>query len=310
MRPVLVLLFGLLGSVVAGDSLNVRLVGSWPYGPALSVALDPGRRLAFLGAGAVVRILDITDPASPTPVSDAVRPQGVVVALVWDVNARRLYLSASGASLEIWDVASASDPRFLGRCSASGDGRNVAFAGQYAYVVDSDTGLRVVNVADPSHPALVGSWLLASERVRGLAVSGQFAYAACDDAGRAVIDISDPYNLRLTALPQNIGSARGVAVSGQYAYVAAYGSGLRIVDVSDPANPHEVGSYRSFQAREVAVVGSKAYVASLNGLHVFDVSTPQTPQLVGLYYSPGSPQDVAVLGNQAFLPTGLLVYGS
>ena len=38
--------------VAQADSLNCRLVGSWPFGPSYAVALDSARELAFMGSAA------------------------------------------------------------------------------------------------------------------------------------------------------------------------------------------------------------------------------------------------------------------
>lgn len=51
----------LMGNIVYGaDSLNVRFVGNWPFGPSNAVAVDTARSIAFCGSGGGVYILDVS----------------------------------------------------------------------------------------------------------------------------------------------------------------------------------------------------------------------------------------------------------
>src|SRR5512136_91594 len=54
----------------AQDSLNVRYVGSWPFGLSQAVAVDSTRKLAFVGSGDGVYVLDVNDPAVPVKLSE------------------------------------------------------------------------------------------------------------------------------------------------------------------------------------------------------------------------------------------------
>jgi len=57
-----ILLLGALSSALAYDSLNMRIVGRWPFtGCQLGVG-DTARNLCFAACGGGVYVLDITDP--------------------------------------------------------------------------------------------------------------------------------------------------------------------------------------------------------------------------------------------------------
>ena len=92
-------------------------------------------------------------------------------------------------------------------------------------------------------------------------------------------------SLSLESLPvaSSLNWAAGVTVSGNYAYLAdGAPGGLRIVNVSNPALPVSVGWYDTpGNAREVAVVGTTAYVADYYSLQVLDVSTVSAPRFLG-----------------------------
>jgi hypothetical protein len=61
----------------------------------------------------------------------------------------------------------------------------VAVAGDYAYVGNGGSGLRVVSVQDPAHPAQVGYYALPyANRV---ALNGGYIYAACGQDGLGIL---------------------------------------------------------------------------------------------------------------------------
>jgi len=71
----------LVGVAPAQDSLNCREKGSWPFGPSYAVANDASRNLTFCGSGAAVYVLDVSNPAAPLKLSEAIRTRGVVQGL-------------------------------------------------------------------------------------------------------------------------------------------------------------------------------------------------------------------------------------
>ncbi|MFO7918974.1 MAG: PQQ-binding-like beta-propeller repeat protein [Anaerolineae bacterium] len=134
----------------------------------------------------------------------------------------------------------------------------VALSGDHAYVAAGDGGLRVVDVADPSHPSEVGS-CDPPGNAYGVAVSGNCAYVA--DGNLRVIDVSDPSDPSEVGSCDTLGSAYAVAVSGDHAYVADYDGGLWVVDVSDSTEPSKVGFYATSYAVDVTLSGGHVYVA-------------------------------------------------
>jgi len=49
-------------------------------------------------------------------------------------------------------------PYITGFCDTPGDAQGVYVAGKYAYVADGSSGLQVIDITNPAHPAIVGSW--------------------------------------------------------------------------------------------------------------------------------------------------------
>jgi len=314
----------LVSAAVAQDSLNCREKGSWPFGPSYAVAHDASRNLAFCGSGGGVYVLDVSNPAQPQRLSDAIRTRGLVDGLCYQAN--RLYIAADVAGLEIWDVTNPAAPARLGYYDTPSQARAVAVAGNHAYVADDEAGLRVISVSDPAHPSEVGYYDTPGY-ANGVAVAGNYAYVADYSAGLRVISVSDPAHPSEVGHYDTPGYANGVAVAGNYAYVAYYevpppvlgtqhlrvagnyahvadaSTGLRVISVADPAHPSEVGYCGTPGLAEgVAVAGNYAYVADYSdGLRVISVSDPAHPSEVGHYDTPGFAHGVTVAGNHAYV---------
>lgn len=77
-----------------------------------------------------------------------------------------------------------------------------------------------------------------------------------------------------------LGYAHGVAVSGDFACVANQSpGGMAVVDITDPELPAAIGYVSLPDADGVAVSGTHAFVAGVQGLSVIDVADPWAPLL-------------------------------
>ncbi len=280
-----------------GDSLNVRCVGRWPYGPAFAVAVQGD--YAYLGSGGGIYILNISDPTLPTKISEIATPS-VVEGLF--VNNLHLYVADYYAGLRIINVADPANPYEEGYYNTPGHAYSVYVLGSYAYVAAAWAGLRVINVADPAHPYELG-YYDTPDQAYGVYVLDSYAYVADDEAGLRIINVAHPANPYEVGYYDTPGWARDVYVLGSYAYVADGSAGLGIINVADPANPYEVSYYDAPDgAGGIYVSGSYAYVGGANaGLRVINVADPANPYEVGYYDTPGSARDVYVLDSLAYV---------
>jgi hypothetical protein len=211
------------------DSLNVRFIGNWPFGPSHAVAYDSVRRLVFCGSGGGVYILDLSVPSAPVKLSELVQTRGIVYGLSYELSNSMLYIADGIAGLEIWDISNPSFPTIVGSWDTPGQANGVTVSGSYAYVADADSGLRVIDVSIPSNPTEVG-YCDTPDDARDVAVSGSYAYVADGTAGLRVIDVSSPSNPTEVGYYDTPDIAVGVAVSGYYAYVADFRAGLQIYE--------------------------------------------------------------------------------
>ncbi|MEO0108062.1 MAG: hypothetical protein ABIK62_02675, partial [candidate division WOR-3 bacterium] len=215
------------------DSLNLRYVGSWPFGPADPVAADSARNLLFLGSGGGVLVLDISDPGAPRCISDVIRTSSTVLGLYYDPVLLRLYIAAQSEGLGIWDLAEPTRPVRLGGLAWVGV-QDVTRAGDLAYLA-TRAGLVIVDVANPANPMLVGT-NDSLGFARSVVVHQGYAYLAANDPGFVVVDVQDPARPVEFGRCSTLASGTDVALKESLAFVTSY-DGLAAIDVRNPAQP-------------------------------------------------------------------------
>ncbi len=308
------------------ESLNVRCVGRWPFGPSFNVR-GQGNRL-YLGCGAGIYILDITNPPNPVRLGQ-VCAKSLINQLV--ISDSLLYVGSHG--LEIFNITNPANPV---QCSWLNIPISDVFVkDSFAYCV-SDDSLRIVNVRNPYNPFKVGACSTYSWSV---VVSGNYAYVG----GRyqlSIIDVSNPYN------PQKVNSigayVYSIFVRGNHCYYVTSDNVLHILSIQDPLNPWEEGRLTGVYGMDLQVLDIFAYVPSFaiidisdssnptrvggcglpapgygvwtnspfgytfiadqyEGLQVINISNPVNPWIEGRFDGADDSRDVFVLGNYAYV---------
>jgi hypothetical protein len=299
------------------DSLNMRFVGSWPFGPSYAVTVDSVRDLVFLGSGGGVYVLDVSTPSDPQKLSERIHTRGVVMDLSYDSPNENLYIADGDVTLEIWSVEDPANPGRLGwwdnpppMVSVYLVSRDVTVLDSFAYVIDFspaygvDDGLHILNVSDPLSPYRVG--FLGLPSALGFAISGSYAYVVCGDRGLEVVDISNPSNPQWECRGPD-GLYMSITISDSYAYVdGCLNSGEKgfiILDISNHLNVHAVGCCSTiFDVKSTAFSDSYAYAATDDsGLYVINISDISNPEIVGHYDTPGLGEDIAITGLHAYI---------
>lgn len=154
-------------------------------------------------------------------------------------SGRRLALVGTSSGLSVVDVTSPASPRITGSIEGGASAwREVRTYRQYAYVTtEAQTGLDIVDLADPDRPVKVRTW------------SETFASA---------------HSLW-------IDEERGLL------YANGTQSGMHVLDLAaDPTSPREVGRFTGFYVHDCYGRGDRLYAAAIrNGfLGVLEVSQP------------------------------------
>ncbi len=230
----------------------------------------------FLADGtAGLRSIDLSNPDNPIStdvIACASTAKGVAL------SGDHVFVAVGGAGMQVIDVSNPAD--LLDRGSFDND-NDLAFINAVAvyepavYLAESNAGVAVFNINDPTQPVFVshvnsGTW------ARDVHVSGNHLYVA--DEGLKIFDLSNPLNPTLVSETPVTGTALRITVSGGRAFVSCGASGLFIFDINDPANPIEIGAideWDSCQHASATASGDTVFVAAGDeGLYVLDATDP------------------------------------
>ena len=163
---------------------------------------------------------------------------------------------------------------------------DLATAGDYVFVADSSSGLRVMNIAGSGVPAEI-SHLSVEGAPNKIVLSGDYAYLAASFSGLVVVNIADPkHPEKVGFLPLEEMIFYGLSISGDYVYLVDLENGLHVISISDPSNPRQVSIYQpSKLILALAISGNYAYISDTDALlRAVDITDPDTP--VGRGYVP------------------------
>ena len=272
--------------------------------PAIKIAMQIVNKRWFLYlAHFWVRgwsILDVTDPRKPEYLKFVPGPEnswGHQVQVADGIMVTGLEKIPEGWGGEpdqpfeegvyIWDVKDPVNPKRLGhfKTGSIGTHRNYWAGGRYVHLAATARGFegyiyRIVDIADPSHPAEVGRWWLPEQWAAG---GGKLT--------KAWVGLHGP------AYPE-----------GDRAYLSYSGAGMVVLDISDITLPKLV-SRLDFQPplgsrlachtvlplprRKLALVSSEALEENcrepLNYAGIVDISEEKNPRLISLFPLPQPP---------------------
>ena len=102
---------------------------------------------------------------------------------------------ADNAGFKIYDITTPSNPVLKSTLNVGEEVHAIAFSGNLAFLSTANSKLKVVDISDPVHPALITT-VATNGIIQDLTVSGDYLYAAIDSvhAGLSAFNISNPYS--------------------------------------------------------------------------------------------------------------------
>lgn len=226
-------------------------------------------------------LLAISDPSQPERLGaydTAGQRPFMHAALVEDSFAFAGWFVPKFVSLDIVDPA---HPRLAGSCLPVANlAEDMALRDTLVYVVE-DGALRVINVARPREPEMIGSCGL-NGATWDLDVEDTVAYVTSTMFN--IVSIEQPDN------PRVIGTwnfTQAADVIDTIAYMACrYDIGLRTVNVADPTSPRVLDTLAvDGWFNDIVVVDSLAYAGG-DKVRVYNVSDPRNLREVGVWIPP------------------------
>ena len=257
------------------------------YGP---MELTPDGSLLFAGD---FKAFDAGDPSGNPITGRYIRASQVDAVAISADNSRAYVLDNHVGKLQIIDISNSRDMTLdsvVGELSGISGGQIVLnAAGDRAFVAAGDSGVKIVNIADPTALSVVSTYDSdGSVNAVDLDESRNRLYLADGLSGVKILDISDETTPVLLGSQNTSGDARDVVVDGNTLYLAARESGVQVIDISDETAPSLTTTFntdsKTYYARALALSadGSKLFVggggtSAPSGFSILDVSTPATP---------------------------------
>ncbi|MBQ4820679.1 tail fiber domain-containing protein [Aquimarina sp. MMG016] len=184
--------------------------------------------------------------------------------------------------------------------------------GNYCYLYSQDGFLAIVNITDPSQPALVSNTTAIDADVEAIASDGNYLYLVDDSVDKAftVVDISSPESpviLPNTVSGLNMDSNNAsMVINNGYAYVMSNETdNIDIIDVTDPLNPSLVLSSNLFGYYLTDIIAEGDYLYVLDEdeslLKIFNISNPVSPASIGTLSIGGTPQSLVKSGDYVYI---------
>jgi len=191
----------------------------------------------------------------------------------------------NGTVMTILDISDPASPKKVGEIETPSVVRDIFIYRHYAYVANGWSGLRVIDVSDPSAPVEV--YYKISGHVRKVTASRGVLYV-CMGHNVAIYNITAPSEPELEEIISTDQVTRDISLyttSRTYLCLANARAGLRIFDVTQLNNIFETGSLDVQSTRDVFVSGDYAYIVDYSSLHTVDLTNPSEPVLLGSCYT-------------------------
>ena len=277
-----------------------------------------GNRCYLAGGPNGFLIVDVSNPAIPASLAQLAASSGDYTSAARSGN----FLYATfGNGFGVFDISSPALPTLVGKYSGL-SGWDIVVTNGIACFCGGGTETRIVNVSNPSAPALIstipGTFVYAYKMVRAgnlLLIAGNLGFS---HAGFALVDVGSPASplthSKLDFGPSS-GTAWSVAVSGNKAVVGLDSGELKVLDISNIDAPVERGGLNIGGVPydlKMSSDGRYTFVADTTGnsFRVVDVSNPVSPiQIANVPLASGA-NAVEVRDNLVYVATfkGVFVF--
>jgi hypothetical protein len=230
----LIIIFALPLILFGIDSLNIRVIGSWPYCESRNV-IPTEEGFTYLSVGAGIWVFNTSNPQNPIRVGE-LPLLGSIRNMVR--KGRYLYTTHSSGGMSIVDISNPTQPQRVSYYNLY-DAWSVAVDSDYAYIASFDT-FYILNISNPAQPFRVSATPISGWGWDIFYAQGR-VYVCVLLSGFIVYDVQNPSSpVELGRWMSQYLGCYDIWVKDSFAYVANMES-LRILTVANPQNIRQVG---------------------------------------------------------------------
>lgn len=254
-----------------------------------------GDHLYLPNDGLGIGRIDLTDPAAP--IFSSFSPSTNAPIQLERIDDLLLAVTGLGEFL-IFDVSNPANPTLLSTTTFGAIHGKIAIDGSRIAWIDSTDALTMLDITDPSNPALsapipldLGSFFQFNVYT---ALKDDTFYHTTNETLRS-IDVSDPMNpILIEEVPLvQFGYPDGLERIGDTLFLAQGGecvTEISAIDISNPIAMNEVGFFDLEQCYEMTLStdGESLYASSESILYILDPSDPSDMRVVGWHWHDGA----------------------
>lgn len=270
------------------EEVQIQYAGSTSWNRINDVIIDGNYAYCAMPAG--LKILDISNPKKPEPISQVYLELG---AFSIDKNENLVLVGLRDSGLQIIDVSNPKLPVKLGWYESHCTAYTVKGYLDFAYV-GCGTKIEVVSISNPNEPMFMGEFSFPFNHIpRDIKFRGDTAFVAASNV--FILDISDPSQIKLITQFDTPYAATKLALLGDKLYVADRSpstppdnSSVLKLDISDITAPTIEANFE-FDGNifDLTVDSNFAYIAAgLSGIAILDITGPDMIT-VGCYRTTG-----------------------
>ena len=257
-----------------------------------------GETIYIVTSSQGLKIVDASDPLN----LQLIASYGYVSGSEFDISGNYLYAVTSSGMFTILNISDSLNVTIAGSLNIGDYPQDIVVFNDKAYISKWNTngGLQIIDVTDPSAPTSISLYLGDYEFIAGIE---DYVYLTRNSTF-SVLDVTDSTNVQYVSGYETPGFVEDISVSGSYAYTGS--NGFRVIDISDSTHPVQIG-YVDVDgslveaASDSLVLYCPYSMGASNTVHVMNVSDPSNPVSMGFYTSPVMTWDLVVKENLAFV---------
>ena len=257
-----------------------------------------------------LELFDISAPGAPIHVSTVGHPSN---DRDWWIDIHRvgdhIFAGSDNGGLFAFDYSDVSAPRVVSHFDPIGYIEDIVIQGDYAYLADSGSGLRIVDLSSGAWPPPTVGLVNTPINAYSLIVDGGYAFVSNWLGPLSIIDVRDPTAPRMVGTIDE-SMAYSMAVDGPLLYLGLYDfeeAFLAVYDVADPSAPLALGK-TPIESRNgpwaIATRGGFAYSLDPKlGVQLIDARDPTDPRVVSRFADQGRVTDMEIHGDRLIVTT-------
>jgi hypothetical protein len=289
------------------DPRTPQLIGSYDL-PHNTRNIAISDRITYIAAGINgLLALDIDSLITAEQIK-TLKVKGYLQSILFDDSF--YYLATRSAGLYVATRNSMGEPgAIVATLPLAGDVKGMVRHGDYLFIACSKSGLRVVDISNPTTPTITAPLDIVGN-FKDISIVGNRLFLADYVTGIRIVDITNP------GTPIEVGqfelqNLKRLTADDRYLYAATTNSGLYIFDHSPNNSLTLVGKtdipwpLQSFvDIKQLTVADQNIYMAGgTAGLLIFDISDRAAPRLREIIHLEGNTQAVTVNDSRIYVST-------